>query len=127
MDKIYEDFTTKLLPQIQAGLVISKDYFTDLFGRYIKYLIVADSMWLVIAAIIAGTGIIFAVQGFKLLKKNIGKSWAEEDARAFPFSFIGPVVAVLGLCMFIYYAECLIKDIYIPEVRIYQTLKYFNR
>ena len=44
IETLYNDFTTKLLPKIQEGLVITKDYFLDLFGRYVKYLIITDSI-----------------------------------------------------------------------------------
>ena len=44
MKKLYTDFTEKMLPMIQEGLMITKEYFTDLFGRYIKYLIVTDAI-----------------------------------------------------------------------------------
>ena len=44
MDKIYEDFTANVLPKISEGLSMTKDYFFDLFGRYVHYFIVVDSM-----------------------------------------------------------------------------------
>ena len=37
-EKLYQDFTEKLLPKITEGLVITKEYFADLFGRYVEYL-----------------------------------------------------------------------------------------
>ena len=46
MEQIYNDFVTKMLPKVQEGLMITKDYFTDLFGRYVHYLIVIDIVWI---------------------------------------------------------------------------------
>lgn len=56
LEQMYNDFVTKVLPTIQEGLVISKDYFFDLFGRYVKYLIVVDSIWVVFGLILTIMG-----------------------------------------------------------------------
>ena len=48
LEQMYSDFTTKLLPKIGEGLSMTKDYFFELFGRYVKYLIIVDSIWLVV-------------------------------------------------------------------------------
>ena len=53
---MYADFTGKLLPAIQSGLTITKDYAFDLMGRYVTYLLVVETiyliMWLIIMALI---------------------------------------------------------------------------
>ena len=75
MDNIYTDFTTKLLPKIQEGLMITKDYFIDLYGRYIKYLIVTDSIWTVLCLAVFIAGVVFLVKGIKYGEKTDWCAW----------------------------------------------------
>ena len=122
-EQLYNDFTTKLLPKIQEGLVISKDYFLDLFGRYIKYLIIHD-------IIFASIGIITLILGIISLRKAI--KWGETiDPESSGFvvvlGILSIVAIVAGITMMISNSLNLVKDIYIPEIRIYQQLQYINQ
>jgi type IV secretory pathway TrbL component len=113
LETIYNDFVTKMLPAIQEGLTITKDYFFDLFGRYVKYLIVMDSIGLAVSLAIF-IGSIF-------LGKKLWKAAQDEEMQPvfmfyiFPVFFIGLAVAT--------YTENLVKDLYIPEIRVYEELK----
>jgi len=67
IEKMYADFTTQMLPAIQTGLTITKDYFTDLFGRYVQYLIVSDSVDMVVSfTIFVSSVVLFAKTKNKL-------------------------------------------------------------
>jgi len=43
-NQLYADFTQKVVPLVAQGVQITKDYAFDLFGRYIKYLVISDSI-----------------------------------------------------------------------------------
>ena len=112
MEQIYNDFVTKMLPKVQEGLMITKDYFVDLFGRYVHYLIVIDIVWICFSIGV----IIFLIY---LIKKAI-KVDDELGAMAVIFGSISCIVCVAFI---MYNTSQLIKTIYIPEVRVYQELK----
>jgi hypothetical protein len=121
IEEIYKDFTEKLLPKIQEGLVISKEYFLDLFGRYVKYLIISDIFmifFLIVAIIILGIlAKFFYVQGEK-------DSWYDPGwIIGMIFSVAGVITCIIGLSI---KANHLIQDIYIPEVRIIQEIKPYK-
>ena len=73
IDKMYQDFLTNIAPKIQEGLVITKDYFVDLFGRYVKYLIVIDLLS-VIACIFGIIIVVCIVTGKQINKIEIGRA-----------------------------------------------------
>ena len=125
LEQMYSDFVNKLLPQIQTGLAITKDYFLDLFGRYVKYLIVSDSVKIFFGALI----LIGSVWGIKKtylwLKKEHEKDEDYEKLYDLLLLFIIPIVA--GCFLFFCGLSDLIKDIYIPEVRIIEILSNFKK
>lgn len=47
-----------MLPKVSEGLMITKEYFTDLFGRYVQYLIVTDCIFIGIGLLILPLGIV---------------------------------------------------------------------
>jgi TRAP-type C4-dicarboxylate transport system permease small subunit len=131
VDKMYNDFVTKMLPTVQDGLVITKDYFIDLFGRYVKYLIVTDIISITIALFVA----YFAI---KWIHKNwkIFKEWSDKQDKLPRFERDAdegaPYVIVITLCsialivsffMVTNNAYDLAKAIFVPEIRIYEELK----
>ena len=122
LDKIYEDFTTKMLPTIQEGLVITKDYFLDLFGRYVQYLIIFDSFQVVVSLL----ALFAAYKSFHRFK-----AWVDSFEDGNPgdfFCWFAFVIYVLFFFLSIVSgADDLLKDIFIPEVRIYEELKSFNK
>lgn len=113
MDKLYEDFTNLLLPKISNGLIITKDYFFDLFNRYISYLIIVDSLILIICILFIIIPVIFAYKYRKEMAEiTDGAGWI--------------VLLTLLIIPFVFACNAglnLIKDIYIPEVRIYEQYK----
>lgn len=118
MDKIYEDFTTKLLPHIQSGLAVTKDYFIDLFGRYIKYLIVTDSIYAGISSLLFIVSVAILVKAGNLMRKE---EYAPEAEQVFLF-IIGIIATTITFCCIINYTVNIVKDFYIPEVRVYEEL-----
>lgn len=119
---MYKDFTTKMLPMIQQGLSITKDYFLDLFGRYIKYLIITDSVALILYAVVFIVSIVVFIKYFK----KAVEATNNYDTWPIVFWIIGPVVIIgsfIGICVNLDY---LIKDLYVPEIRIYQELQSFK-
>jgi hypothetical protein len=67
-DKLYSDFTEKVLPLAAQGLQITKEYFTELAGRYVQYLVISDSIKLAFAILIIIASITI---GTKLIKHGI--------------------------------------------------------
>ena len=123
LDTIYTDFTTKLLPKIQEGLVITKDYFLDLFGRYVTYLIITDT-------IIALSCLITVILALYLgLRKSTrqwikdGGSYSTRDIIYMPIA----IVVVLGTLGFFNSTFNVVKDIYIPEIRVIEKIQAFRQ
>ncbi|MFA7663075.1 MAG: hypothetical protein WCX88_04135 [Patescibacteria group bacterium] len=123
-EQLYQDFTTKLMPKIADGLTITKEYFTDLFGRYVKYLIMIDGLYVLITFLTIITGIIIAIKGYKIGKT---KDWNGDGFPEFPLILISTVILIIGSIIFFCEVNKLIKDIYIPEIRIYEELNYLKR
>lgn len=117
MEQIYTDFTTKLLPKIQEGLVITKDYFTDLFGRYVKYLIISDTITAVLMLVLAiGGGVLL----YKGIKYGIKEDWPGGEV---PMIILGAIGIICGVIFFITSVMNIVKDIYIPEVRVIEKIQ----
>jgi ABC-type phosphate transport system permease subunit len=122
-DKIYNDITTIVLPQIAEWLTMTKDYAFDLMGRYINYLIIIDSIHILVSVIV----LIWLIVGIIKLKK-----WKKSD----DFNYCNDedtytISNMIIVCLIIIFSSVLItsinnliKDIYIPEVRIYEI---YNR
>ena len=118
-EQIYNDFITKLLPQIQSGLTITKDYFFDLFGRYIKYLIITDFLGFVISALIV---ILFIVLGYKIARWIVKTQ--DEDTIFFSVLVSIPFIVCFIFAVISVYANTLnlIKDYTVPEIRVYEEV-----
>ena len=121
IEQLYTDFTTKLLPTIQEGLVITKDYFIEFFGRYIKYLIIKDSIYL-------GLLIICLVIVSKVLKNSIARARINKDSGGGEVVLImfSICILIITLATSIITANNLIKDIYVPELRIYEEFRDYK-
>lgn len=120
LEQMYTDFTTKLLPQIQSGLAITKDYFLDLFSRYVKYLIVSDSVKIFLGFLL----ILGSIIGIKNVIKWVNK---QNDDGLYSILIIFLIPIGIGCALFFCGISDLIKDIYIPEVRIIEILSNFTK
>ena len=118
VDTIYNDFITKLLPQIQQGLTITKEYFTDLFGRYVKYLIITDGIWTIVGLLI----VVLTIISVSIMIYYAQKEGDTGEVSIF-IGMIGFIILMFGFFTFFYNGEKLIKDFYIPEVRIMEILQ----
>lgn len=126
IEQLYNDFSTKLLPKISEGLSMTYDYFLNLFGRYIKYLIITDAIYSVIWLVVFLTSVFYFRKSLKTLFSI--DSYREEGRFAFWIT-IGCLTFISGLMSFfavLEYTEDVIKDIYIPEIRIYEEIKSFT-
>lgn len=118
-EKMYADFIANVLPNIQEGLVITKDYFFDLFGRYVTYLIVTDSIQMFIGLVL----IVGSIVAFKPLQRFCEKEWLDIIHVVILLSL--PIM--IGIIFFLASGYNLIKDIYIPEVRVLQELQNIKK
>jgi hypothetical protein len=116
LDQIYQDFTTKILPQIQDGLMISKDYFMDLFGRYVKYLIIVDALSILACIVAIVVPSYFAYKYRQQIMNKTGGGL-----------FFALLFLLIPIMILFIKTTDLIKDIYIPEIRIMGQIQNFNR
>lgn len=117
MENIYTEFTTKMLPQIASGLTITKEYFLDLFGRYVSYLIATDTLNAVFGLVLFAGGICSLIYCYRL-----EEDWDTNVEKPLSFVF-GIFFSIMGFSVIINNVFFLIKDFYIPEVRIYEQIK----
>mgnify|MGYP000570710842 CR=1 FL=1 len=121
LETIYNDFTTKLLPKISEGLTITKDYFMDLFGRYAKFLFIQDLSFAILSLIVL---IITLIVLYKLIKKCIEDDGWNGNEVLLIFFALPIILSVLG---FITNGINAIKDVYVPEIRVYEEISsYIN-
>lgn len=123
MEQIYNDFTTKLLPKIQEGLTITKDYFVDLFSRYVHFLFIVDTLTAVLGfiALITTLYLTFRKNGF-VRWIHSGGEW---DSREFAYI---PIVIVMVVSFIVMISGTInaIKDKYIPEIRVIEKIQDFR-
>ena len=117
IEQLYQDFTTKLLPKIQEGLVITKEYFMDLFGRYVKFLLITVLFEVGVIILVMVLIIIILIKAYKKDKKD---NWNNEGAGII-IVFTSFAVCILFIVL-IGEIKDVIKDIYIPEIRIMEKL-----
>lgn len=122
LETIYNDFTTKLLPKIAEGLVMTRDYFTDLFGRYVHFLIVQDIIYLILSSIVL---IITLFIFYRVYKWAIIDNNYEEPF--FILSIFLLIPLILSICGIINNTTEIVKLKYIPEVVVFEKIKSFNQ
>lgn len=123
MDELYNKFTTDFLPKIQEGLVITQEYFTDLFGRYVHYLVIKDSILLVVLLILFFVPIITA---YKLRKKFFELDGEGEKEAIVTIGFIVALFLYTPVTIGLFHTtDNLIKDIYLPEIRVYEEISQY--
>lgn len=117
-DTLYNDFTTNVLPKLAEWIEITKDYAFDLFERYITYLIIVDVLWLIFTTLITFVIIFSWYKFYKTKKPDLYDSMIMLLLMLLFLTF--PVVWIF---------ECwtnLIKDLTIPEIRIYEEFNSYN-
>ena len=126
LEELYDKVINDVLPTIQKGLVITKDYFVDLFGRYVKYLIVTDAMWALLGFLLFA-GFAIVVYRKRHLLTELDEYNVFLTARA-GGTWAALIISVcVGLPILLVNLDDLIKDIFIPEIRVYEELKSFTQ
>lgn len=122
IEQIYTDFTTKLLPKIAEGFTMTKEYFMDLFGRYAHFLFIQDVIYTSACLLGAIISLLIAKYCSDKKKKYVN------DYLDWEF---GIIIGIFASAVFIGFAIDnvinAVKDKYVPEVRIYEELKGFNK
>ena len=114
-DQIYTDLITNVLPKIQEWLVITKEYAFDIFARYQSLLIIQYSFW----------AIVFLVSSlicFYICKKLYNKL---ENGDDIIWVIVTWIIGVVFLFWVFVLFNNLIEVIYVPEISIYNKLKWF--
>ena len=112
-DKIYADITANVIPKIAEWVQITKDYAFDLMWRYIKYLIITDSIWIVLSIL----WIIISILILTFWVKKVSE--IDDDYISLPI-FTWTLILVVSILFLFNDWTNLIKDLTVPEVRIYE-------
>lgn len=130
LEQLYADFTNKVLPMVAEGLTMTKDYFFDLFGRYVQYLILTDILTMVAGVASSIVMFYFASRLYKFGSVKKKDRYDREEltsGEAVFFSWVFRIIAVAMLVASITVNTYnIIKAVYIPEIRIYEELKSNN-
>ena len=121
--QLYNDFTTKVLPKVAEWFAMTKDYAFELWWRYIKYLIIMDTLGMLL-------WIIFLIASYKIFsyQKEVIKKWTIEDGRSFAdlewkLIYVLPIIVlILWFVWLVVNVKLVVQDLLIPEIRIYQEL-----
>lgn len=123
LEQLYADFTTKMLPQIQAGLTITKDYFLDLFGRYAHFLFVQDLIFTIACGLAA---LACTVTAYKIVKFLYLRGKENNIPPESMFVILLLIPLIFSWVGFFENLTNTLKDKYIPEIRIYEEIKGFT-
>lgn len=112
-------FIEKIAPALNSGVIITKDYIFDLFGRYIQYAIVRDII--VILFVVS----IFAILPFRWKKVQAYDDTCHPANQGMSTSFF----IAFAVCVVISWSyalshttEHLVQSIFIPELTIYEKI-----
>lgn len=119
MEKMYEDFVNVVLPYVQEGMVISYEYFIDLFGRYVKFLIIIDSLGVILWFIVVALSFYTARKLFYYFRE---KDKLDEPPFIIPAALLA-VLTAAGALMFFEKATDLAKALTVPEIRVYEEIQ----
>jgi len=121
--QLYNDFTTKVLPKVAEWFAMTKDYAFELWWRYIKYLIIMDTLGMLL-------WIIFLIASYKIFsyQKEVIKKWTIEEGRSVAYTdwkliYVLPIIVlILWFVWLVVNVKLVTQDLLIPEIRIYQEL-----
>ena len=114
-----------MLPAVGQGLVITKDYFVDLFSRYAMYLAITDGLLVLTELVAIGFSIAKIRSVFKTYTGDVRTSDGEDmrNTIACLVSFAVILVAVVWITTDL---PNFVKDILIPEFRVGEQLLEFK-
>lgn len=135
IEQIYNDFNTKVLPQLAKGLTITQGYFMDLFGRYTKFLIISDASLVAFNLLLLIFFSVFLKKSLERLQEvkdnNRGKNEYRDDGYIAPeISYLRISVSIvaitISLLFTVFKVQDLLKSVFIPELRIYEEYKTYS-
>lgn len=116
MENIYQDFKNEVVPKMEEWFEMSKEFFTDFFGRYVEYLVLTE--WIYLWISVAMT-ILFLIISIVLYRK---------------YEFEVEVLPIIGCTLFMAFGAFLItisnltdflEVLYVPEKVIFEQLKNY--
>lgn len=121
IDNLYQTFTNTVLPAVGQGLVITKDYFVDLFSRYAMYLAITDGVMVIIELAAFFFSYRAIKNAFEFFRSDVP---ADDGAIATNVikTFGGIIVGIIAVAWFTTDFPNFIKDVTIPELRVGEQL-----
>lgn len=119
LEALQRTINEQFMPAIGEGIEITKDWWLDLFSRYVSFVILQQSLTILFLLATMGFFVVFCIKQQKKIKNAI-KTWEEAL-----FAIVFFVWLVLFFCCLGFLYESLITTIevlYIPEVYIYNKL-----
>ncbi len=122
LEQLATDFLTNLPDLIEQGGA----YASDLMDRYVKYLLIKESISLSLIIIGVILVIVAFTSSYKWYKKQkaINKSEAESNFEAICFLFLVFSVILIPSCIF--KIQRIIKIVYVPEIVIIEEITNKN-
>ena len=110
-DQMYLDLKDQL-PALKEALLAGAKWGSEIAGRYIQYDIACNIIWILLA-------IIMLYVAIKL--KEHAKRWYDKEYN--PMGYVGMVLlSVCSPLIFFLSIFTIVKDIFIPEIRILEML-----
>lgn len=121
---LYTELKTTIAPIADKAVTITKDYAFDIFGRYVKYLLIVDSLLLIFCLVLLLVYILNIRRTHNLLG-SIDKLCSDHNQWVIYLVYIAIVPAIFFLVLQVFQSiNSVIKDIFIPEIRIYQIYSW---
>ena len=114
IERMYSDFTTNVVPLLGQGVQITKDYAMEFLGRYWKFLIVYDSLYVILSLIWFIIWVFFAKKAVKV-SDHEGR-----ESSAMPLLAVAIILLLIWTIAVFKNWWDLIKSIYVPEIRMYE-------
>lgn len=125
IESLYGTFTNTVLPAVGQGLVITKDYFVDLFSRYAMYLAITDGA-LVLAELCAIGYFVARIRSVYRTYKSGETTSDSTDVMNILTCIAGVVVIVVATTWITTDFPNFVKDLVVPELRVGQQILEFK-
>lgn len=126
VDRLYEDFRNEIAPRIAEGFSLSKDYFEDVSGRLVTYLIVTDALAVVVWVVAACLALLSA----NILRKKAAALYNKDeyggDGACVPVYGAAIILAVICGLLALFAIDSvmdLLASIMVPELRVLEYMK----
>lgn len=125
IESLYGTFTNTVLPAVGQGLVITKDYFVDLFSRYAMYLAITDGA-LVLAELCAIGYFVARIRSVYRTYKSGETTSDSTDVMNILTCVAGVVVIIVATTWITTDFPNFVKDLVVPELRVGQQILEFK-